>query len=207
MTFGSVYEILTLLTTLRKTKFWDWFDGDDLRSWWTKTDIVGTNTFRMADIVDGGFEMITQSLTNAFCSIGFNGINHYSQIASRVECIIQRKTANALVDCGLMDNPALNDNLQQVTVGDESAQTNKFIRHANATVKTDTSLGVARDTVMTNYSIELGASDAKAFIAGVIRATVTTTLPTIPLEPVCRVFRNGVGAEEGAIRYFEAYST
>jgi len=82
MTFNSVYEILDPISTIRKQRFWDWFDGDALRSWWAQTSFGAGGTVSMEDAVDEGLKIVTNTASLDGQQIDFNDERHYSETAS-----------------------------------------------------------------------------------------------------------------------------
>ena len=209
MTFSSVYEILTPLTTVRKTKFWDWFDGDDLRSWWTKRDRAGTGTFAMADAVGEGFSIQSGAVANDISQIDFNDIRHYSNTVSIVQAIIRAlSTASQFAVVGFV-NPATAVNINFSEVGTNTGQdaTNFSITTADATTVSATGSDLALDTIFRLHKIEMTSTSNIYSIDGVIKVTKITNLPTNKLQPFFMVVTSVSSAKEGRIRYLEAYNT
>ena len=78
MAFPSVYEMFAPLTTVRKQHFWDYFSGATLNSRWTYNDISGTNTPRISDSSDGGYEIASAGGNGNQACIDFNDKRHFS---------------------------------------------------------------------------------------------------------------------------------
>lgn len=206
MTFGSVYEILTPLSTVRKTKFWDWFDGDDLRSWWTKTNTAGVGTFAMVDAVDEGFSITCGTASNDGSNIDMNNINHYSAISTIVISVFRRVTATA----ASIQQVTANDNTTFTHYGliaDDTDFTNYVMITRDGTTQSNQEATFARDAAFHSHKMEFGSANVKATIDGGLEITKTTNRPTADLQPVFRIFARGTGGKEGRIRYMEAYST
>ena len=67
---------------------------------WSTECIVGANTHRMADVANGGYEMITSTTINSNMKIDFCGINQYSETTGKLIAVVQRIT------CSANNNPA-----------------------------------------------------------------------------------------------------
>ena len=94
MVFNNVYEMITPPHVLKKTWLVEWFDGDDVKSYWTKYDRAGTGTHAMSDVVDEGFQYTTDTTTNDSGGIDFNSISHYSPTGSVFICAMRKENAS-----------------------------------------------------------------------------------------------------------------
>jgi len=181
MTKDSVYEILDPLTTLRKTRFWDWFDGNDLRSWWTKTNDQGINTFQMTDVIDGGFEIVTATTTNDRGTIDQGNINHYSNTAAIFISVFQSLETTLLRHrIGFSQDEAQTE----IAVVDMDTATSSNIQFlaSDAGGSSRTSSGDAIDANFHSFKLELvSASSATLDIDGVFKLTHTSNLPDVAL--------------------------
>lgn len=207
MTFSSVYEMFDPLTTVRKQRFWDFFDGDDLRSWWTTNNIQGTPTFQMADVVDEGFEIITGATANDGGQILFNNIRQYSNTASMMISVIRAlSNASQSAEVGLRQ---VISGLNFALVGQktDSSTTDYIIDTSDATTRTQTVATFALDTVFHVHQLELTSANAKYSIDGGLEVTKTTNLPTLKLQPVYFVQTLTTVAKTGRIRYLEVFNT
>ncbi len=81
---NSVYELLNPLTQERKTRFWDWFDGDALNAMWTEAPVGGGGTVSMDDAVDGGVKIVTNAGNNDGIAITHNQIRHFSDTPTMI---------------------------------------------------------------------------------------------------------------------------
>ena len=61
MTIQSLYDYMNTPNIVARQHFLDNFDGDVLNPRWEEEDQSGTNTYQMADEIDGGFEIVTGS--------------------------------------------------------------------------------------------------------------------------------------------------
>jgi len=206
MTFGSVYEILNPLTEIRKQKFWDWFDGNDLKAWWSKNNSVGVNTFQMADVVDGGFEILTDGNNNALANISHGSIHHYSETAAVIIGIIEN------VDTLMATRFGWTKGSQDPT-DDWAVYSNNLsatfirLRTAREAPPTEVNTDLNSDQIKHLAKVEMRASDIVMFLEGVLKATATTDLPTAPQNPHFDVRANEAVAKTGRIQYCEAYNT
>lgn len=192
MTFGSVYEILDPLTVIRKQRFWDWFDGKQLKAWWTISEGSGVV---MDDVVDGGIKIPASPTT----SINFNNIRHYEPTGS-VLIAITTRTGTGGVQVFFADSIsflhlAFSDNNSGITFMNLQTKDGSTSNTVNSTILTNTNQHVVK--------IELRASDARYFIDGILEATSSSNLPAQKLQPILRAFSNATHN----VRYFEALNT
>jgi len=207
MTFASVYEILDPLTVIRKQKFWDWFDGSDVKAFWNK-NLIGSSSIAMEDAVNDGVKLSTGATIFSFSMLDFNSINHYSHTASA--WILMCRLRDAVQD---RFRVGLNDfqdaaSFTQGYVWDALTGTNT--NHQLVAVNTTSSATDSDIAISTNihvYSAEITSSDVKGKIDGVLKATHTTTLPTIALQPKLTCWNNTAADRALFARYYEAYNT
>lgn len=204
MTFNSVYQILTPLTTVKKQWFVEWFDGDDLKAYWTKRDVAGTGTFAMADAVDEGFSIITGASASGQSRIDFNDIRHYNFDAAIIIAVCRRLTAtNAQIGVGLHNRTSVDFAFCE----DSTNGTNKRLETFAAGTGSNTESSIPIDTVFTGYKMEMGSVNVKMTINGVLEVTKTTNRPTLRQQPTFDAFNPSTTASEGRIRYYEAFNT
>jgi len=211
MTFESVYEMFTSLDTVRKQRFWTWFSGVDLNSYWTENQTAGSATFSMNDSIDGGFNITGGggSLNNS--DIDFNDIRQYSPTGSVCILVAKRDTNNVnnLIETGLYGSrtgTALNDSM---IARDGTELTFKSLFTRNASVDTTTASDVPVDLLFTNYKMEINGVDTKLTINGVLKVTTTSTQSTAKMQPVILGI-TGFGSSGTfgvSARYLEAFNT
>jgi len=206
--FASLYESFQALTSIQVSHFVEWFSGDDIDSIWTKTDVAGTNTFAMADEIDGGFKITTGSTTNDRGTINFNNKRHYDPRASILICIVKTDgTSNSVTDVGMAEDATdFPSSTDRIISRLELGNTTIFLTTSDGTV-TNTDTGVAISSNFVGLKFENGSANAKLFIDGVLKATGTTNRPTIALEPVFSVKTLTGSAKFGQIRYLEVFNT
>lgn len=214
MTFASVYQILTPLTTLRKTKSWYWFDGDALRSIWTASTRRGSSiNFVMVDAIDQGLE-INFGVGDNIGALDQNNIRHYSETASVIITMVKRETGQIATRLTQIVS-GFRNNAADVVSSQNSMQNNSsltFIRHLTSTQTgasaTDTSVAVHGN--FTTVKIECRSADCRLTLDGILETTKTTNLPNarLQLEPLF-LSTQGANAEtrRGRVRYCEAFST
>jgi len=210
MTFNSVYQILTPLTTVKKQWFVEWFSGDDLKAYWTKRNINGIGTFAMDDVIGGGFKITTGSTAFNESEIDFNDIRQYSNTSSII--IIVWKFDNSVADIGGgFGDPA--------TISKISSAVNKaFARAAtgagffglftgDGTAHSATNSDVATDANFHSHKVECRSGDVKYTLDGILKITKTTNLPTVKLQPFFAVQTGDATTAIANIRYLEAFNT
>jgi len=204
MTFNNVYEMITPPSVIKKTWFVDYFGGDDLRAWWTFTDIEGTGTNSMLDSVDGGFEIRTGAFDDNESSINFNDIRHYSNTGAVNESITAAIAATRFRS-GFSENTDMSNSFALVDM--DSDNTNYEVSTDDGTTETGTSTGIAVDTTTRRHKLQLGSANVKHSIDGILKVTKTTNLPDQRQQPFFAVKSRATNPKTGTIRYMEAYNT
>jgi len=209
--YSSVYELFEPLTSVRKSHFWEWFDGDDRDTTrWTSTNFGGTNTFQMSDGIDQGFEIVTQASTNARGQIDFNGIRHYDESASELIFVMQRVSTNCAVHCGfLQSNELFNSGDDSASWQESTANTYKNVYSTDGSTASTTNSSVAIDTNFHVYKLVMNCpTNIQGYIDGVLEVTKTTNLPNVGRnEPAFLVKTLSASSGTGRIRFLEGYNT
>jgi len=209
MTFSNVYEMLNPPSVIRKTHFWDWFDGSVLNDRWTETTLGGTPTFTMFDDVGEGFEILAKTSAGHTGAINFNDIRHYSHTATMfigVHRVLSTVDMEGLV--GGVD--AKNFSATSVTIaGMRSVDSTDFflIFTNDGAASSNTVSSVSLDTIFHTHQIECTSSNNQYSIDGVLEATKTTNLPDTKMQPTYIVTTRTTASKIGHLRYFEVYST
>ena len=210
--FPSVYELFNPLTTIAKQHFWDWFDGSALNNRWVTGTSSGGGTFSMADSIDGGFQLVTNSGVFDELNIGFGtfvgtGVRQFSPTASVVIFTIQQSRTT---DIGSMVR-MWNDNVtgERAVLGADTGKNASFyiLNTGDATTESNTATSVALNTNMNGFKIELDSADIKAFVNGVLEVTKTTNRPTAKLEPQVECISRIASSATTNVRYMECYNT
>ena len=208
MTFANVYEMVSPPATVKKSWFVEYFDGDDLKAYWTQRNVVGSGTFAMDDVVDGGFK-INATTTSAVLAIDFNGIRHYEPTGCVVIGIIACDAVISMQSqVGLVETTAYAVNDDFILAGSRSfdSTTNFIGRTGNSTGETFITLA-AIDTNFHRYQMELTSSNATFKMDGILEGTKTDKLPNTRLFPAYFVHATTATDVAGRIRYYEAYNT
>ena len=208
MAFPSVYEMTNPLTTVRKQHFWDYFSGATLNSRWTFTNHLGAGSGAMSDSVDGGYIVTTASATNNRSGISFNDIRPFAHDGSVMIASVKRNTASSFIYTGLSESSdSAGSDANSISCENDTSDT--FIQLYNK--GTGSALTTVTDVpIHTNYTdvkIELLSSSATMSLDGVLKADITSFLPTVALQPNFLVLRRSSGNATGNIKYMECYNT
>lgn len=211
--FPSVYELFNELTTVAKSHFWEWFDGNDLNTIrWTKASGLSP-IFTMQDGVDAGYSVGTGSTNNHRASFSMSTKRHYSQTASEFIAVVRSNTnitsQQQFAGFVAVNDPALSNDSTAVWQSFRQ-QTNFGVRTANSSAgNLDTEGSVLLDTSYHSIKIVCGSTpDVKSFIDGVLDVTTTSNLPNGKMQPIFMSRNNGgTAATQLDILYCEAYST
>ncbi len=183
----SIYDQLNASGTVAKQRFVETFSGDalDTDRWTSPT------TGAMADEVDGGYEISSGS-------IDFNDINQFAHNGCVAICLMKRAgTGNSY--WGLMDTSSASHRAQ---VFEGTSNTYTQLRTKDGTTLEVTDTNVAVNTNWNNYKLELDGSSVKLNINGVLKATNSTNIPSVALQPVL-----GEATATTQFRYLEVYNT
>jgi len=209
MTFDSVYEMFDPLTAVRDQRFWEWFSGNDLKSYWIKNDLgPGTPVFSMSDSIDGGFRIFVTD-NDAKGTIDFGDKRQYSFNSSRFIAVFADASGTQgrrLAGLGNDDDLIASSN-NFAAIGRAQNTTFFAVTSADGATRSDTNTTTSLDTNLHSFDCVLGISNITGKIDGVDQTVKTTNLPTLKLQPV--VF---CGAESNAdtfldITYFEVFNT
>lgn len=209
MTFASVYEILTPLSTVRKTKSWYWFDGNALKSIWG-VRLGGTGSQAMADAVGDGWLSQTGTTNNSVVILHQDDKRHYDPNGSVCICIMKtNQTTDFRGETGFADLQGGGaQDIALVGIRTEGGSTTDYmiftVRGAGSSATTASFL---LDTVFHTHSLELDGTDAKYSIDGGLEATKTTDLPANKMQILSQTNNRSAVNRTKNIRYIEAYNT
>jgi len=207
-TFDSVYSMFDNVECIRKQRFWCWFDGACLDSRWTENDVQGTGIFKMVPIVDRGFEVDSGSTNDDTSEIDFNGIEQFDDSASVLIGLFKRTSTFSGVAMGMQDGTNLGGTVDKMVMRDDTDDSFKEAITNDGTCETQTSTGVALDNNYHTYKIEATSSSTLNTVDGILRATITATIPNSgKLSPAWLVVTRTTSAKFGEIRFMEAYNT
>jgi len=206
VTQESLYEHLFPLTTVMKQRVVENFSGDVLNERWQTNNVQGTNTFQMADVVDGGFEIITGTTSGDDGSISFNDKRQYNFNASVIIFVMQQITAASYrCQAGFSDSNNLPSG-DSAYIDNNTDFTNYRLLTFNGG-GTAANLSAATDQLEHSFKVETKVSSVEGSMDGVLEATNTTTLPDIKMQPVFQVKTTTTASKTGRIRYLEAFNT
>ena len=204
MSFQSVHDLLTPPSIVRKTKFWDWFDGDSLKSWWTTRDVVGTGTFAMSDAVDEGFKISTGGSSGDRSEIYFNDIRHYSETGSIIIWVAKAvDSTNALTDIG-STNDGTTTAYSIIRFHTGQANWNYLSKGAGAG---SIDLGIARDNNFNEWKISHNTASVTIFNNDILTGVATSNIPTSRQQPYAASGAIEAAAKDLLLRRCEAYNT
>lgn len=205
--FPSVYEMFQELTTVSRQHFWDWFDGDSLNNRWVTESFGGTGTFGMVDEIDGGFSIGTPAADGAVTAIHFGDKRPFSPTSSVVIFVSKVLSTSLYVSqVGFGNDLTAPWNNQQATLESELSQAKFRLKTAN-TSQTITNTSVNVDLSFHSSKIECGAANIKLTLDGVLELTVTSTRPTLKLQPIIMTGSAGGAAVKTVVcRYIEAFN-
>ncbi len=204
----SLYEHLFPLTTIMKQRVVENFNGKTLDEKWTARNQAGTNTFQMSDEVDGGFEIITGTTLNNEGQLDFNDIEQYDETAV-VFIYIGKSEATTLQTSSYgMVNDQVVGFRQLLAIRNNTAASSFYAgRTSDASASTETDTSISIDTLYHVMKGEVKSSSFKATMDGILESTISTTMPTLPLQPYWFQATRTSAAKTGHVSYFEAYNT
>jgi len=207
----SLYSKLYNPTTTAKQRMVERFTGDQLDDRWNTENVVGSNTFRMSDSIDGGFEIVTNTTANATGRINFgvSGIRHYEETGCVMITVnkMNNTSATATASWGFSNVGGFGGNDFCVGVNSVDVNANYTIRNKRTTT-TDVASSIAIDTIYHRHNIELISTASLYSIDGILEGTNTGTLPNVKLEPFFQIGNSGGSTQRtGNIKYMEAYNT
>ncbi len=218
MTYCSVYEITDTITggcvVPRKTHMWCWFSGDTLHPRWTTVCISGTNTFQMADVIDGGFEMITATSTGNGGALNFGGATndplHYCPAAVVLISVYQSTSAvTRFNSVGMSVACSVSSSTDFFIVQDDTCDCMvNLLTNDGSCPSTQVCTCCCHDACVHVAKFVGTACDITLAIDGTcVDATATTDLPNTCLAPLYRFLTRTTAARTFRTRYFEAFST
>lgn len=211
MTFASFYELFNSLTTVGKSRFVDWFDGNALNPIWTKRNLAGTGTATMNDAIDGGLIIQVTSGSNDQTTIGFNNKRNFYHNSSVIIFIAKLPDDKTNIYASVN---GLNSDDRSDAGGTDFAgvEMDKFVTNwglwtKDGTTSSTTESDVATDTSYHNYKIECGSTNIKLYIDGILKVIKTTNRPTIGMQPIFGLQNDALGnTPRVQVLYCEAYN-
>ena len=204
----SIYEHLHPLTTVMKAHFVDYFSGEKLSYGyrWAQTNIAGTATFAMVDVVDGGFSITTATGSADMGGISFNNKRPFNYEDSVCIGVVQKVATSTKIWCGLKNSGKVDSENWTALYGDGQDGTYKSLTTGGPTGQSTATSSVANDTAWTLFKIKTTPSFINLTINGVLEISKTDDInATVSWQPIFQVKAAATGGKEGKIRYMEAW--
>ena len=192
-----------------KQHFIEWFSGKQIPSYWTKTDIQGTNQFLMQDDSSqggGGFSIITGTTSSDQAEIDFNNKRQYSQTGSVFIMVARRNSNPALFRAGFTGN-ITDSNTNRTVIENDSSQSKFRLGCYDASTGGETATSQDVDGIWRNHKLEFTSTSLTLKMNGTLEATRTTNLPSIAQQPYFFGQTLSGASSELSIRYMECYNT
>ena len=216
----SIYDQLNASGTVAKQRVVETFSGDALDTdRWNENESNGTNTFGMADSVDGGYTMTADATLNANPTLGYatsaggSGKRQFALNGSVCIWVAKRNTASSTqkitttaIGSGDNGDGAGSNNVHMCTI--RALYDYWYLRTCGSDgSQTDTSTTSAYDTNWHTFKSIQGASSVIMSVDGVTLATNTTNLPTGGGSPFAGMQSQNGGLASLSVKYMECYNT
>ena len=192
-----------------KQHFIEWFSGKQIPSYWTKTDIQGTNQFLMQDDSSqggGGFSIITGTTSSDQAEIDFNNKRQYSQTGSVFIMVARRNSNPALFRAGFTGN-ITDSNTNRTVIENDSSQSKFRLGCYDASTGGETATSQDVNGYWWLHKEEFTSTSLTLKMNGTLEATRTTNLPSIAQQPYFFGQTLSGASSELSIRYMECYNT
>ena len=203
----------------RGQHFWEYFSGGSLNSRWTERNglsgdgTVSTSYAVMADEVNGGVKISSNTGTWGKTTLSFNSIRPFDATAS-VMIFNGRRTGHSVGYniTGLSDHVLIWDNApQEVGIKNYSEDSSYKVITSDGTNQSETDFNptVAVDTSFHQFKIVNTSTSNSGYIDGVLGLSKTTNRPTGKVQP--QMLAMTKAAEQTSainqINYIEVYNT
>ena len=217
--YNGVTSVEPAHPDVRKQHFWDWFSSSTLNSRWTERNgisgdgTVSTSYAVMADEVNGGVKISSNTGTWGKTALSFNGKRQFDATAS-VMIFNGRRTGHSVGYniTGLSDHVLIWDNApQEVGIKNYSEDSSYKVITSDGTQQSETDFNptVAIDTNFHNFQIVNTSTSNSGYIDGVLGLSKTTNRPTGKVQP--QMLAMTKYAEQASainqIYYIEVYNT
>lgn len=200
MTYPSVYEITSPLSSVMKNHFVSWFSGKELPPEWTVRNISGAGAQGFANEVDSGYRIRSDTSSQTQTKIDFDNVRPFSPTGSSVTWIHKPafKNSSVIWVTGFGNNKNMNEWSQL------DHQAVCFVDSDDSVFKLRTENTVGNTDVAGSASVSIGyhaenivckSSSCDMSIDGVLEAVSTGTLPTIPMQPYFNAANRGSQAD------------
>ncbi len=200
---SSLSERLSALTQVFRQRVVATLSGAVLNERWTFTDITGTGSSAMDDVIDGGAVITTGATDDDESSINFNDIRQYE--ADDAVCILVASAiANSRFRAGFSEDADMSNSFALVDM--DADNTNYELATDDGTTESSTASDIAIDANFHVHKIENGSANIFLTIDGVLKVTKSTNRPDNRQQPLFAVKARSAGAKTGNIRYLEMYN-
>ena len=205
----SFYELTSSLGKIQGQRFIDYFDGNDIKSWWTKTNITGSVTWSMEDNINEGLKGVTNTTNLARGLIGFNNIRQYDVRGFVFIASIKKvTTTETMLQTGMCSDSSSTPQRITALINKDDPTDDWELTSYNGTSASATSLSTVTDNAWHNVRVEGNASHGKMHLDGVFGAIKTTDLPTSQkTQPRFDSLSRNTSASDNRIRYMECWNT
>ena len=194
-----------------KQHFIEWFSGKSLPSYWNQRNITGTGTYAMVDGIDEGFSITCASVASANSGIDFNNKRQFAHDGSVCIAVVKHITSSGrhFYRVGLeRDAPTQSQGLSLLSYDSNDSDYKHYTMNSSSS-STFTDTGFAHTTDWFNTKITLSSSNSELYVNGVLKTTVTATLPSNNLQPsfISASASGNSVTHEARIKYMECYNT
>ena len=204
---SSLHERLSPLTQVLKQRVVETFSGALLNERWTENNVTGTNTFAMADEIDGGFKITTGTSGSDNGIIDFNDIRQYDPAASVLIAIAKKTSTTATRTRVAIGNTTPNIGTH-IAYYDANTEVSNFrLATGDGGGASFTNTSITLDAAWHLIVIDNGVTNTLLSMDGVLEVTKSTDKPTLKMAPSFYVVDlASSSAKTGQIRYLEAYN-
>jgi len=206
MTVESMFDLVNARGHFPRQHVQENFSGADLDlDRWRVVNTTGTNIFRIADVIDGGFEIVTGATNGDQGSFDFNNKNQYHhQGCIMIWTMGLVESATRRQQWGLFDNFATSADFATVT--NDTNATFYELTTKDAATSSTTATTISINEVFTEHKLDASSGDYKYSQNGILVITKETNLPTKALQPAGSMLTRATGTKTGRWRSCEVFN-
>jgi len=205
---NSLYEQFNPLTTVAKTRFWDWFSGDVLNSSIWTTAHTGTGSGAMDDSLDGGYKLQTGATINSNARFAMQNVNQFKEDAAKITMVLKLfETTSLLMATGFVDSITLFGHFASPGFDSTLSATEFILLTKDGSTQTFTASDLKVNTNYNIHQLELTSPNSQYSINYRLHVTKTTNLPAADLQPYLRIFDRAASNRSLSCTYLEVYNT
>ena len=193
-----------------KQHFVEWFSGKQLPSYWTLTQIVPTCTSTMADSVDGGMLLSTDSGSGSPSAyLSFNDICSFNPSGFGFISTCKKGSDNNIgIKAGIGSDDGAANPAAAVFMVEGTLATYRTLQTRNGGSETETTTTTAVSQTEFDYKLEGTGSAANLYLDGVLSATTGSNLSTTKCQPLLYIqSRSTAAVKTWSTKYLEVYNT